>query len=156
MSRTGISLPGDAFGALAATLVALPSAIAFGLASFAALGPSFAAQAVLAGMVGTVLIALAAGTDYLQGFHYGRPAHELPTRRLPADAAFLAGVPAAPVAARIRLWVDRSFSLTGAGTVFVAIVLLPDASRGKTTEWCGRLPYVGPMLKRLYKLDAAA
>lgn len=40
-------------------------------------------------------IALAAGTDYLQGFHYGRPAHELPTRRLPADAVFLAGVPAA-------------------------------------------------------------
>jgi len=49
----------------------------------------------------------------------------------------------------VQITCQVALGLTAAGTVFMAIVLLPDASRGRTTEWFGRLPYVGPMLKRL-------
>lgn len=60
---------GDVWGGLAAMLVALPAAIGFGVAVFAAIGPGFAAHGALAGIVGTVLIGLVAawlgGTDRL-------------------------------------------------------------------------------------------
>ncbi|MFH0922324.1 MAG: SulP family inorganic anion transporter [Fibrobacterota bacterium] len=54
-SRT---LSGDLFGGLASMLVALPSAIAFGLVIFSAIGPDFAGLGALAGILGTVALGL--------------------------------------------------------------------------------------------------
>jgi len=51
---------GDIWGGLAAMLVALPSAIAFGLVIYAPLGSSYAAQGALAGMIGTIAIGITA------------------------------------------------------------------------------------------------
>ncbi len=53
---------GDVWGGLAAMLVALPAAIGFGVTVFAAIGPEFAARGALAGIVGTVLVALVASS----------------------------------------------------------------------------------------------
>ncbi len=50
----------DAWGGMAAMLVALPSAIAFGVAMYAPLGPGFAGAGALAGLLGTVAIGLLA------------------------------------------------------------------------------------------------
>lgn len=50
----------DAWGGTAAMLVALPSAIAFGVAMYAPLGPGFAGAGALAGVLGTVAIGLIA------------------------------------------------------------------------------------------------
>ena len=50
----------DAWGGLAAMLVALPSAIAFGVASFAGLGAGYSAQGALAGMLGAAALGLVA------------------------------------------------------------------------------------------------
>jgi sulfate permease, SulP family len=51
---------GDAWGGLAAMLVALPSAIAFGVAIFSALAGSLAAQGALAGILGATALGLLA------------------------------------------------------------------------------------------------
>ncbi|KIM00610.1 Sulfate permease [Paramagnetospirillum magnetotacticum MS-1] len=51
---------GDAWGGLAAMLVALPSAIAFGVTIFAPLGGSLAAQGALAGILGATALGLLA------------------------------------------------------------------------------------------------
>ena len=60
---------GDAWGGLAAMMVALPGAIAFGVTIYAAIGPSYAAMGALAGIVGATVIGLVAsslgGTDRL-------------------------------------------------------------------------------------------
>ncbi|MBI4576222.1 MAG: SLC26A/SulP transporter family protein [Planctomycetes bacterium] len=53
-ARSGWS--GDLWGGFATTLVALPSAIAFGVATFAALGPEATAQGALAGLVGAAVL----------------------------------------------------------------------------------------------------
>jgi hypothetical protein len=63
-------------------------------------------------------------------------------------AIFLTGlwqsdVRSVQITCRVALW------LTAAGTVLVAVLLLPGISGGRLTELCGRLPYVGPALKRL-------
>ena len=50
----------DAWGGMAAMLVALPSAIAFGVAMYAPLGPGFAGAGALAGVLGTIAIGLLA------------------------------------------------------------------------------------------------
>jgi len=50
----------DLWGGLAAMLVALPSAIAFGVATYAAAGGGYAAQGALAGMLGAVVLGLVA------------------------------------------------------------------------------------------------
>lgn len=57
-ARAGWS--GDLWGGLAAMLVALPSAIAYGIAVFGALGPDFVARGVQAGMLGAALLGLLA------------------------------------------------------------------------------------------------
>ena len=49
----------------------------------------------------------------------------------------------------VRIACQTAMGLTVAGTVFMAVLLLPDATRGRSTEWFGRLPYVGHSLKRL-------
>lgn len=54
------SLVGDIFGGTAAMLVALPSAIAFGLIIYAPLGPEFSGQAALGGIIGTIMLGLVA------------------------------------------------------------------------------------------------
>jgi len=52
--------PGDFWGGLAAMLVALPAAIAFGVTVYAALGPAYAAYGALAGIVGATVLGLIA------------------------------------------------------------------------------------------------
>jgi SulP family sulfate permease len=53
-------LPKELLGGLAAMLVALPSAIAYGVTSFAALGSEYVAHGALAGILGTVALGLVA------------------------------------------------------------------------------------------------
>ncbi len=53
-------LGGDLWGGLAAMMVALPSAIAFGVTILAPLGPQFGAQGALAGILGVTLLGLIA------------------------------------------------------------------------------------------------
>jgi len=57
----------DAWGGLGAMLVALPSAIAFGVAMYAPLGPGFAGAGALAGGLGTVAIGLPAPAPRFDG-----------------------------------------------------------------------------------------
>ncbi len=54
--------PGDLWGGLASMLVALPTAIAFGVTVYAAISPSYAAMGALAGIIGATVIGLVAGT----------------------------------------------------------------------------------------------
>ncbi len=56
------NLAGDLWGGLAAMLVALPSAIAFGVTIFSPLGGSYAAQGALAGILGATALGLIAGS----------------------------------------------------------------------------------------------
>ena len=62
-------LAGDAWGGLAAMLVALPSAIAFGVTIFAPLGGNYAAFGAVSGILGATALGLVApllgGTDRL-------------------------------------------------------------------------------------------
>ena len=53
-------LSDDLWGGLAAMLVALPSAIAFGVATYAAVGGAFSAQGAMAGMLGATALGLVA------------------------------------------------------------------------------------------------
>ena len=55
------NLAGDLWGGLAAMLVALPSAIAFGVTIFSPLGGSYAAQGAIAGILGATALGLIAG-----------------------------------------------------------------------------------------------
>ncbi len=65
----GTSWTGDLWGGLAAMLVALPSAIAFGVTIFSPLGAGNVAQGALAGILGATVLGLVApafgGTDRL-------------------------------------------------------------------------------------------
>lgn len=56
------NLGGDFWGGFAAMMVALPSAIAFGVTVLAPLGPHFAAQGAVAGILGVTLLGLIAAT----------------------------------------------------------------------------------------------
>ena len=62
-------LGGEVWGGVSAMLVALPSAIAFGVTIFAPLGASYAARGAVAGILGTIALGLVApllgGTDRL-------------------------------------------------------------------------------------------
>ncbi len=58
MSRE--STIGDLWGGLAAMLVALPQALAFGVATFSPLGPEHAAEGALAGLVGAAALGMTA------------------------------------------------------------------------------------------------
>jgi len=62
-------IPGDFWGGLAAMLVALPAAVAFGVTIYSAVSPQFAAFGALAGVLGAAAIGLIAptfgGTDRL-------------------------------------------------------------------------------------------
>lgn len=54
------SLLSDVFGGVSAMLVALPSAIAFGLIIYAPLGPDFSSRAAIGGIMGTIMIGILA------------------------------------------------------------------------------------------------
>jgi len=56
------TLAGDFWGGLAAMLVALPSAIAFGVTIYAAVGPTYVGLGALAGILGTTALGLIAST----------------------------------------------------------------------------------------------
>ena len=56
----GSSWTGDLWGGLAAMLVALPSAIAFGVTIFSPLGAGNVAQGALAGILGATVLGLVA------------------------------------------------------------------------------------------------
>ena len=56
------SIADDLWGGLAAMLVALPSAIAFGVATYAVLGAPSASQGAVAGMLGAAVLALVASS----------------------------------------------------------------------------------------------
>ncbi|MBI2058140.1 MAG: SLC26A/SulP transporter family protein [Nitrospirae bacterium] len=51
---------GDVWGGVAATLVALPSSIAYGVVMFSAIGAAFAAQGALAGVIGAIALGILA------------------------------------------------------------------------------------------------
>lgn len=59
-SRPPSTLAGDFWGGLASMLVALPSAIAFGVTVYAPLGASYAGQGAIAGILGTVALGVVA------------------------------------------------------------------------------------------------
>ena len=61
LSRARPHLVGDIWGGFAAMLVALPSAIAFGVTIFSPLGAEFSARGALAGMLGVTILGLVAG-----------------------------------------------------------------------------------------------
>jgi len=60
--RSPYSLTHDFWGGLAAMLVALPSAIAFGVTIYSPLGASYAAQGAIAGILGTIALGIVAAT----------------------------------------------------------------------------------------------
>lgn len=60
MSASEKGIIPEILGGLAAMLVALPQALAFGVVIFAALGPAYAAQGALAGIIGAAAIGLVA------------------------------------------------------------------------------------------------
>ncbi|MRR51788.1 MAG: cyclic nucleotide-binding domain-containing protein [Rhodocyclaceae bacterium] len=60
LSRLSPNLAGDFWGGLAAMLVALPSAIAFGVTIFSPLGGAYAAYGALAGILGVTALGLVA------------------------------------------------------------------------------------------------
>ncbi|HLH32080.1 MAG TPA: SulP family inorganic anion transporter, partial [Terriglobia bacterium] len=51
---------GDVWGGFAAMLVALPSSVAFGVATYSVFGPQFAAQGAVAGVIGAAVLGLVA------------------------------------------------------------------------------------------------
>jgi SulP family sulfate permease len=62
LQRSRTNLSGDIWGGFAAMLVALPSAIAFGVTIFSPLGADFGAKGALAGMLGVTALGLIAAT----------------------------------------------------------------------------------------------
>ena len=59
---TKFKVPGDFWGGLASMLVALPSAVAFGVTIYSAISPQYAAFGALAGIIGATALGLIAST----------------------------------------------------------------------------------------------
>ncbi len=95
--------PGDLWGGTAAMLVALPSAIAFGVAIYSPLGPGHVADGALAGMLGAIVLGLVAPA--LGG-----------TQRL-------ISAPCAPAAAVLAAFALEQ--LQGGASIAAVLVLLP-------------------------------
>ncbi|TSA14511.1 MAG: STAS domain-containing protein [Betaproteobacteria bacterium] len=99
------SLAGDLWGGTAAMLVALPSAIAFGVTIYAALGGSYAAYGALAGILGTAALGLVAS--------------------LAGGTNRLITAPCAPAAAVLSAFTIQQVALgTPAATVLLLLVVL--------------------------------
>ena len=99
------NLAGDFWGGLAAMLVALPSAIAFGVTIYASLGGSFAAYGALAGILGTTALGLVAS--------------------LAGGTNRLITAPCAPAAAVLSVFAIRQVALgTPDATILLLLVVL--------------------------------
>ena len=57
-----LKVPGDFWGGLASTLVALPAAVAFGVTIYSAISPQYAVFGALAGILGATALGLIAST----------------------------------------------------------------------------------------------
>jgi SulP family sulfate permease len=96
---------GEILGGLAAMLVALPSAIAFGLVVYAPLGPGHAAEGALAGILGTIALGMIA------------PAFGASPR--------LVSAPCAPAAAVLAAWVvEMARAKNGASAEAIPVLLM--------------------------------
>lgn len=100
------NLTGDFFGGLTAMLVALPSAIAYGLIIYAPLGPAFTGQAAFSGILGTICLA------FLAALFGGTPR--------------LISAPCAPAAAVLSVFtaslIQEHGLSAGSVTVYIALV----------------------------------
>ncbi|MBU1412465.1 cyclic nucleotide-binding protein, partial [Myxococcota bacterium] len=107
------NLKGDFFGGLAATLVALPSAIAFGLIIFAPLGVEYSARGAIGGILGCIAIGFLAP--------------------LLGGTARLVSAPCAPAAAVLSVFVmemvrrDNSPSALALVPAYLSVVILISA-----------------------------
>lgn len=102
---------GDLWGGFAAMLVALPSAIAFGITIFAPLGANFGAKGALAGMLGVTALGLIAAT-------FGG------TQRL-------ISAPCAPAAAVLSaLTIQMSQAGVGSGAIVISLFLVALVASG--------------------------
>lgn len=102
---------GDLWGGFAAMLVALPSAIAFGITIFAPLGADFGAKGALAGMLGVTALGLIAAT-------FGG------TQRL-------ISAPCAPAAAVLSaLTIQMSQAGVGSGAIVISLFLVALVASG--------------------------
>ena len=102
---------GDLWGGFAAMLVALPSAIAFGITIFAPLGAEFGAKGALAGMLGVTALGLIAAT-------FGG------TQRL-------ISAPCAPAAAVLSaLTIQMSQAGVGSGAIVMSLFLVALVASG--------------------------
>lgn len=82
-----ISWSGEIWGGLAAMLVALPSAVAFGILVYTALGPEYAGQGAMAGLLGATALGLVSP-------FFGKTAGLISTPCAPAAAVLSAAVAA--------------------------------------------------------------
>ena len=92
------SLAGDLWGGLASMLVALPSAIAFGVLIYTAIGPGYAGQGALAGILGAAALGIVAPLVSRNGGFITAPC---------APAAAVMSALAAQLAASGQLTVER-------------------------------------------------
>lgn len=124
--KSGSAWTGDAWGGLAATLVALPSAIAFGVTIFSPLGAGYAAQGALAGILGATALGLIA------------PAFGGTDRLITAPCA-----PAAAVLAAVAI----GFAHQGIGTDASILMLMLIAALAGGIQICLGLAGVGRLIK---------
>jgi len=94
----GSSLSGDLWGGLAAMLVALPSAIAFGVLIYTAIAPNYAGEGALAGILGAAALGIVAPLISRNGGFITAPC---------APAAAVMSALAAELAASGELTVER-------------------------------------------------
>ncbi len=94
---------GDIFGGLASMLVALPSAIAFGMVIYGTIGSEFASSGALVGMIGTMVIGMVAA--------------------MTGGTARLISAPCAPAAALLAVFVGEAMA-GGVDAQMVPICLL--------------------------------
>ena len=97
-------IAGDLWGGLAAMLVALPSAIAFGVLIYTAIGPDHAGQGALAGVLGAAALGIVAPLVSRNGGFITAPC---------APAAAVMSALAAQLAANGEFTVERVLMLLG-------------------------------------------
>jgi SulP family sulfate permease len=117
----GSTFVADAWAGLAAMLVALPSAIAFGVAAFTAAGPGLAGAGALTGIIGAVALGITAPL-------VGRNAGFITAPCAPA-AAVLAGL-AAELASGHGLSPDRVLALLAVTAAISAVLQIAYGSLG--------------------------
>ena len=109
-------LAGDFWGGLAAMLVALPSAIAFGVTIYAAIGPAYASLGAIAGILGATALGLVA------------PALGGTNRLITAPCAPAAAVMAAVAVRRVAVPLAAARRTVAAVAVAAALGFHPQAA----------------------------